>query len=135
MDSLRRLINALTRIEDLQITSRTTAFAFKNKNMPLSEIGQQLGVATALEGSVRKAGNRVRVTAQLVQVSDDSQLWSERYDRELEDIFAIQDEITQHIVENLKLTLSSEENELLTKHYTENLDAYNLYLQGTLFLE
>lgn len=127
------LINALTRIEDLQITSRTTAFAFKNKNLPLSEIGQQLGVATALEGSVRKAGNRVRVTARLVQVSDDAQLWSERYDRELEDIFAIQDEITQHIVENLKLTLSSEENELLTKHYTENLEAYNLYLQGRYF--
>jgi TolB-like protein/DNA-binding winged helix-turn-helix (wHTH) protein len=127
------LINALTRIEELQITSRTTAFAFKNKNLPLHEIGEQLGVATALEGSVRKAGNRVRVTVQLVQIADETQLWSERYDRELEDIFAIQDEITQHIVANLKLTLTSEENELLTKHYTDNLDAYNLYLQGRYF--
>ena len=88
------IINALTRIEGLQVTARTSSFAFKGKNIDIREIGRQLDVETVLEGSVRKAGHRVRITAQLIKVKDGYHLWSENYDRDLEDIFALQDEIS-----------------------------------------
>jgi len=127
------LINALTQIEGLRVVARTSAFQFKGKNLDVREIGGQLGVSTVLEGSVRKAGNRIRVTAQLVSVADGYHLWSEKYDREMEDIFSIQDEISLAIVNKLKVRLLGEEKHKLLKRYTKNLDAYNLYLQGRWF--
>ena len=124
------LINALAQIEGLRVVARTSAFQFKGKSLDVRNIGEQLDVGTVLEGSVRKAGNRVRVTAQLVSVADGFHLWSEKYDRDLEDIFSIQDEISLAIVEKLKVRLFGEEKDRLLKRYTMNLDAYNLYLQG-----
>jgi len=124
------LINALAQLEGLRVVARTSAFQFKGKNLDVRNIGEQLDVGTVLEGSVRKAGNRVRVTAQLVSVADGFHLWSEKYDRDLEDIFSIQDEISLAIVERLKVRLLGEEKDRLLKRYTKNLDAHNLYLQG-----
>ncbi len=91
------------------LVSRTSAFAFKGKNADIRKIGEQLGVTTVLEGSVRKAGNRLRVTAQLVSVTDGYHLWSDRYDRQLDDVFAIQDEIAENIVRALRVVLSEKE--------------------------
>jgi serine/threonine-protein kinase len=127
------LINALTGIRDLHVVARTSAFAFKGKEVDIREIGKKLNVATVLEGSVRKAGTRVRITAQLVTVADGYHLWSERYDRELEDVFAIQDEITLSIVEKLKVELLSVETEELLKQHTADHEAYALYLKGRFY--
>lgn len=124
------LINVLAKIEGLRVTSRTSVFAWKSKNEPIRRIGEQLNVNTVLEGSVRKAGNRLRITAQLVNVADDSHLWSERYDREMEDVFVVQDEIARAIVEALKIKLVGEEKCQLVKCATNSIEAYNLYLQG-----
>ncbi|MFQ6093668.1 MAG: protein kinase [bacterium] len=124
------LINALTRIEDLRVVARTSAFSFKGKEVDIREIGKKLSVKTLLEGSVRKAGKRIRVTAQLINVADGYHLWSERYDRDLEDIFAIQDEISQAIIENLKVKLLGGKEVKLVKRYTDNLEAYSLFLKG-----
>jgi TolB-like protein/Tfp pilus assembly protein PilF len=124
------LINVLAKIEGLRVTSRTSAFAWKSKNEPIRRIGEQLNVNTVLEGSVRKAGNRLRITAQLVNVADDSHLWSERYDREMEDVFVVQDEIARAIVEALKIKLVGEEQCQLVQCATKSIEAYNLYLQG-----
>ncbi len=124
------LINVLTRLEHLKVTSRTSVFVFKGKRVPLQQIGKQLGVGTVLEGSVRKAGNRVRVTGQLIRVADDAHLWSGTFDRDLEDIFAVQDEIAQAIVEALKVHLAGEVVVVRVKRPTDNMDAYTLYLQG-----
>jgi len=127
------LINALTKIEKLQVASRTSAFQFKGKAHDIHEIGKKLKVQTVLEGSVRKARNRLRITAQLVNVADGYHLWSEKYDRDMEDIFAIQDEISLAIVDKLKVRLLGEEKDNLVKRYTDNIDAYNLYLKGRYF--
>lgn len=124
------LINSLTKIEGLRVASRTSAFAWKGKQEHIRKIGEQLNVETVLEGSVRKAGNRLRITAQLVNVDDDSHLWSERYDREMEDVFAIQDEIARAIVDALKIKLASDKKHQIVKPPTESIEAYNLYLQG-----
>ncbi len=124
------LISALTKIEGLKVVARTTAFSFKGERLDVREIGKKLNVETLLEGSVRKAGNRVRITAQLVKVADGYHLWSEKYDREMEDIFDIQDDIAQQIVTVLKIKLIGEPNAPLVKRYTENLEAYHLYLKG-----
>ena len=124
------LINALTRLKGLRVAARTSSFCFKGRESDIREIGRQLSVTTVLEGSVRKAGNRLRITAQLINIEDGYHLWSERYDREMEDIFAIQDEITAAIVEQLKVKLVKKEGEPLVKRYTENLDAYSFYLKG-----
>lgn len=124
------LINSLTKIEGLRVASRTSAFAWKGKQENIRKIGQQLNVETVLEGSVRKAGNRLRITAQLVNIADDSHLWSERYDREMEDIFAVQDEIARAIVDALKIKLASDKKHQIVKPPTESIEAYNLYLQG-----
>ncbi|MGH7597342.1 MAG: protein kinase domain-containing protein [bacterium] len=124
------LINALTKIEALKVVARTTAFSFKGEKLDVREIGRKLNVETLVEGSVRKAGNRVRITAQLVNVVDGYHLWSEKYDREMEDIFAIQDDIAQQIVAALKIKLIGEPSVPLVKRYTENLEAYHLYLKG-----
>jgi serine/threonine-protein kinase len=124
------LLNALAKIEDLKVAARTSAFSFKGKNTNVSEIGQALSVKTVLEGSVRKSGSRVRITVQLINATDGYHLWSERYDREMEDIFDVQDEITQAIVEALKLKLFGKEKALVMKRYTDNTEAYELFLKG-----
>ncbi len=127
------IINALTKIQALRVAARTSAFAFKAKNLDIRKVGEQLSVGTVLEGSVRKAGNRLRVTAQLVNVADGYHLWSERYDRELEDVFAIQDEIAGNIVKALRVVLSEEEKRAIEKAPTDNVQAYDYYLRGRQF--
>ena len=124
------IINALTKIKDLRVVARTSAFSFKGEKMDVRDIGKKLNVETVLEGSVRKAGNRLRITSQLINVADGYHLWSEKYDRDLEDIFAIQDEVTLAIVDRLKVKLVGGEKAELTKRHTEDLEAYNLYLKG-----
>ncbi len=127
------IINALTHIESLKVIARTSAFAFKGKHEDIREIGRKLDVETLLEGSIRKADNRLRITAQLIKVADGSHLWSERFDRETEDIFDIQDEISLAIVDKLKVKLLGEEKAAIVKRHTEDLDAYNLYLKGNYY--
>jgi len=127
------LINRLTKIESLKVPARTSAFSFKGKELGIQEIGKQLNVEMVLEGSLRKAGNKLRITVQLVKVSDGYPLWSEKYERDEADIFVLQDEISIAIVDNLKVKLLGEEKAKIVKHYTENLEAYNLYLQGRYF--
>jgi serine/threonine protein kinase/tetratricopeptide (TPR) repeat protein len=127
------IINALTKIQALRVASRTSTFAFKGKHEDIGEIGRKLKVVTVLEGSVRKAGSRLRVTAQLVSVADGSNLWSERYDRQLEDVFEIQDEIAENIVRALRVVLSEGEKRAIEKAPTENVEAYEYYLRGRQF--
>jgi len=124
------IINALTKIQSLRVASRTSAFAFKGKNEDIGEIGRKLKVSTVLEGSVRKMGNKLRITAQLVNVADGYHLWSERYDREMEDIFAIQDDIAQAIVKSLRVILSEGEKKQIEKARADNVQAYDYYLRG-----
>ena len=125
------LLNALAKVDGLLVTSRTSSFAFKGKNSDIREIGKLLGVKTVLEGSVRKYGNRVRVTAQLINSENGYHKWSETYDRDLEDIFAVQDELANSIVDQLKKTIQLHKpSKSLVKVPTENIDAYNLYLKG-----
>ena len=133
------IINALTHLENLRVTARTSAFAFKGAQLDVRQIGESLRVSSVLEGSVRKSGNRVRISVQLIDVSEGNNLWSERYDREMTDVFEIQDEISQAIVGNLKVRLSSHSGTRtdptqpltpLVKRYTSNLEAYDLYLKG-----
>jgi serine/threonine protein kinase/Flp pilus assembly protein TadD len=127
------IINALSKIDALHVASRTSAFAFKGKNEDMGEIGKSLKVATVLEGSVRKSGSRLRISAQLVNVADGYHLWSERYDRELEDVFAIQDEIAENIVKALRVVLSENERRAIEKNRTDNVQAYDYYLRGRQF--
>ena len=124
------LLNALAKIDDLKVAARTSAFSFKGKNTDISEIGSKLGVKTVLEGSVRKSGSRLRITVQLVNAADGYHLWSERYDREMLDIFDIQDEITLAVVDALKLKLLGAERSAVLKKGTENAEAHDLYLRG-----
>ena len=127
------IINALTKIDALQVASRSSAFAFKGKNQDIRQVGEQLSVATVLEGSVRKAGNRLRITTQLVKVADGYHLWSEKYDRELEDVFAVQDEIAENIVKALRLVLTDDEKRAIERPHTGNVEAYEFYLRGRQF--
>jgi TolB-like protein/Flp pilus assembly protein TadD len=127
------LINRLSNIKELKVPARTSSFVFKGKAEDIREIGRKLDVQTVLEGSIRKIDNQLRVTAQLVNISNGFHLWSEIYNRELKDIFSIQDEIASTIADKLKLTLLSDEKARLVKHSTENLEAYNLYLLGRYF--
>ena len=124
------LLNALVHIQSLRVPSRTSSFTFKNSDKKLSEIGRELGVDHILEGSVRKAGDRIRVTAQLIDVKTDTHLWSETYTRELDDIFEVQDEIAKAIVDALQIALSGADQQNLTTHSTNNIQAYNKYLLG-----
>ena len=124
------LINALTKIESLRVVARASAFSFKDKQTDVREIGHKLNVATLLEGSVRRAGDRLRITAQLVNVEDGFHLWSEQYDRPMKDIFDIQDEISLAIVNALKVKLLGAEKAAILKRRTENTEAYQLYLEG-----
>jgi serine/threonine-protein kinase len=124
------LIDALTKVEGLRVASRTSVFALRRRESDVRTLGALLGVAVVLEGSVRKAGNRLRVTARLTDVTDGRHLWSERYDREAGDVFAVQDEIAATIVRTLRGTLLGELGDLTPRRYTANLSAYNLYLKG-----
>jgi serine/threonine-protein kinase len=124
------LANALAQLPQLRVAARTSAFQFRGKDTDIREIGARLNVGTVLEGSVRKVGSRLRVTAQLISVSDGFHLWSDRYDREMEDVFVIQDEITAAIVDRLKVRLGLEPDGRIVRRHTDNLDAYSLYLKG-----
>ena len=124
------IINALSKLEGLSVTARTSAFQFRGKELDIREIGRQLNVRTVLEGSVRKARNTIRVTAQLVNVADGYHLWSERFDRNIKDVFAVQDEIAMAVVEQLRVELLEGEQEKVTKRYTRDEEAYRLYLKG-----
>ena len=128
------LLNALTRIEGLRVAARTSSFAFKGRAPDMAEIGAKLNVATVLEGSVRRAGKRVRVTVTLVDTANGFQLWSERYDREMADIFDLQDAIARAIVARLRVTLTAATSTRLVKPATRHLDAYDLYLRGRALL-
>ena len=121
------IINALTKIPGLQVIARTSAFAFKGKQEDIRKIAEVLGVANILEGSVRKSGNRIRVTAQLIEAFKGIHLWSERYDRDLTDVFEIQDEIAAAIVGTLRIKLSTK---LVPRHHEPNLAAHEAYLKA-----
>ena len=124
------IINALTKVEALRVASRTSAFAFKGKDEDVRRIGAALGVKSVLEGSVRQAGKRIRISAQLINVADGYHLWSERYDREMEDVFEVQDEISRSIADALKVRLLPAEEAGLSSRGTEDVEAYNDYLKG-----
>ena len=125
------ILNSLTHVEGIQVTARTSSFSFKGKNEDVREIGNKLGVANVLEGTVRRAGKKIRINVQLINAADGYQLWSEAYDSELEDIFEVQDEIATKIVTRLKENLAiSDKKESIVKTPTENIEAYNLYLKG-----
>ncbi len=124
------IISALSKLEGLRVASRTSAFAFKGAATGIRSVGAALNVSTVLEGSVRKAGKRVRVTAQLIRVADDDHLWSDRFDSDLEDIFAVQDRIAQAIVEVLRVKLLDAEAEAIVSPGTQNVTAYEHYLRG-----
>ncbi|MDT8323353.1 MAG: adenylate/guanylate cyclase domain-containing protein [Bacteroidota bacterium] len=123
------IINALVRVDGLRVTSRTSSFAFKGRSEDIRSIGEQLGVSSLLEGSVRKAGNRIRVTAQLINTSDGYHVFSEVYDRNLEDIFEVQDELSRRIANLLRERFLGEDTPLVRRP-TDNMEAYNLYLRG-----
>ena len=124
------ITGALGKVERLRVAPRSMAFQFKGKRPTPREVGAALNVGHVLEGSVRRSGNRVRINVELIAIEEGYQVWSERYDRVMEDVFEIQDEISQAIVEKLKVKLVGREKELLAKRYTENLQAYNLCLRG-----
>jgi adenylate cyclase len=124
------LITALSKITGLQVKARTSSFAFKGKNEDIQKIGELLHVSHLLEGSVAKAGNKLRITAQLIQASDGNHLWSDTYDRDMQDIFAVRSEVAQKVAATLKVRLLGEDKKQLEKKPTENLEAYNLYRQG-----
>jgi len=128
------LLNALTQIDGLRVAARTSSFSFKGKATDIADIGAKLNVATALEGSVRRSGNRVRVTVKLVDVANGFQIWSERYDREMADIFDLQDEIARAIAERLKVALTAAASARLVKAATSNVEAYELYLRARALL-
>ncbi len=127
------IINALSKIRSLGVASRTSTFAFKATTQDIREIGKKLEVSAVLEGSVRRMGDKIRVNAQLINVSNGYQLWAERYDREMEDVFAIQDEIAQNIVKALRVVLSEDEKRAIEKVPTEKVEAYDYYLRGRKF--
>ena len=124
------IITDLSKVSALHVVSRNTAFTFKGKPVDVRQVAGQLQVSHVLEGSVRKAAGRVRITAQLIDGSNDSHVWAERYDRDLNDIFALQDEISRAIVDALKVKLLPEEKKAIERRGTDNVDAYNLYLMA-----
>jgi adenylate cyclase len=124
------IINALCCMRNLRVASRTSSFQFKGHAADVREIGRTLGVGSVLEGSVRKAGNRVRITTQLVSTADGYHLWSESFDRDLADVFALQAEIAQHMLKALKLSIDRRETAMLGRVGTRNAEAYDLYLRG-----
>ena len=128
------IINALTQIRDLHVVARSSAFSFKGKHIDARIVGEQLNVRTDLEGSVRRVDNQLRINVQLVNAADGFHLWSERYDREMKDVFAIQDEIARSIAQGLQVTVDADEAAPLVKLGTQNLEAYQLYVKGRALL-
>jgi adenylate cyclase len=129
------IINALCQLGQIRVIARTSSFAFKGQNLDVREIGRALGVGHVLEGSVRRAGDRIRVTAQMIKVSDGFHLWSQRFDRVLEDVFAIQDEVSLAITDHLQVHLVGTDRARLTKRHTDDIYAYDSYLLGRHLLE
>ena len=124
------IINRLSNIKELKVPARTSVFAFKGRAHDIREIGEKLQVRTVLEGSVQKAGNQLRITAQLINIADGYHIWSETYDRELKDVFVIQDEISSAIVNALKLQITSEEKQKMSERPIDNVAAYECYLKA-----
>ena len=124
------IINALTTIKDLKVAARTSSFMFKGEKIDIREVGEKLNVKTVLEGSVRKSGSKLRITAQLINIEDGYHIWSEVFEREMADIFAIQDEIARSIANRLKIEFSGSNEISVAGRHTENVEAYNLYLKG-----
>jgi len=128
------ILNLLSKLPQLKVASRTSAFNFKGKQVGIPTVARELGVATVLEGSVRRAGDRVRITAQLIDAATDSHLWSETYDREMKDVFAIQDDIAQSIVKALQVTLTPKERRAMQFVATSDPEAYDYYLRGRRYM-
>jgi adenylate cyclase len=128
------ILNLLVKLPKLRVASRTSSFAFKGKDFDIPEVARRLNVGTVLEGSVRRAGERVRITGQLIETSTDSHLWSETYDREMKDVFAIQDDIAQSIVAALQMTLTPKDRRALQYVATSNPEAYDYYLKGRKYM-
>src|SRR5437667_2035374 len=124
------ILNALAKVGPLHVAARTSSFAFRGTSIDVREIGRRLGVDALLEGSIRKAGNRVRITVQLIDARNGYQLWSERFDREIEDIFAIQDEIARSVIDALGFSLTQREERRFLKASTKNVEAYEFYLRA-----
>jgi adenylate cyclase len=124
------IITALSKLSQLFVIARNSSFTFKGKNTHVREIGKTLGVRYVLEGSVRKAGNRVRITAQLIDATNDGNLWAERFDRDLTDIFAVQDDVTEQIVAALSLNLTQGDRQRLMAEHTDNMEAFDCFLRG-----
>ena len=129
------ILNGLAQIQDLQVAARTSSFYFKGEKVNLKTIGETLNVNHVLEGSVRKSGNRLRITVQLIKIEDGFHLWSETYNRDTSDIFAVQEEIARTVIEKLHLKLGLAKDEKLVKQGTDNVEAYNWYLRGRYFVE
>ena len=128
------ILNLMVKLPQLRVASRTSSFMFKGKDVGIPAVAKQLGVDTVLEGSVRRAGERVRITAQLIDVSTDSHLWSETYDREMKDVFAIQDDIAQSITDALEMALSPKERRAIQNVATSDARAYDFYLRGRSYI-
>ncbi len=127
------LISTVSRIKGLAVTSRTSVMKYKSASKAIPEVGQELGVGTVLEGSVRKGGSKVRIAVQLIEVEGDKHLWSQSYDREIQDVFAIQSDIAQNVASALELQLLAEERHQIQRKPTEDLEAYTLYLKGRFY--
>ena len=124
------LLTELSKIKDLLVISRTTVMKYKNSTLSLKKIGKELGVANILEGSIRRSGDRVRITGQLIKTSNDQNLWAEKYDRNIKDIFAVQDEVANAIANALRIELSDEESMMISSSQTESIEAYDYYIKG-----
>ena len=124
------IITALSKLSQLFVIARNSSFTFKGRNVNVQEVGKSLGVRYVLEGSVRKSGNRVRITAQLIDATTGGHLWAERFDRDLTDIFAVQDDVTQQIVGALALNLTEGDQQRLATEHTDNVEAYDCFLRG-----
>jgi len=124
------IINILAQVPNLKVIGRTSSFVFKGQNMNRNDIAEQLGVSHILDGSVRRSGNKLRITAQLINMEDHTQMFSEQFDRELKDVFDIQDEISENILSAVKIKLLGEKKEDILKNGTENVEAYQLLLKG-----
>jgi serine/threonine protein kinase/tetratricopeptide (TPR) repeat protein len=127
------IMTALSKVRGLRVASRPSAFRFNSADTDVAEVGEKLGVSTLLDGSVRKSGDRLRISVELIDATDGFRLWSDRYDREIRDVFAVQDEIARRVVEALQLTLSAGERDALRKTSTRDINAYDYYLRGRKF--
>jgi TolB-like protein/class 3 adenylate cyclase/Tfp pilus assembly protein PilF len=128
------ILNSIANLKDLKVAGRSSSFQFSKENIDIREIGEKLGVSTVLEGSIRKHGKRLRVNVQLISVEDGFHMWSEQYDRDMDDIFRIQDEVALAVAEKLKVILLEKDRARITKNYTQNTGAYELYLKGRFYI-